>query len=222
MNTKGCITCSCQCVYTPLKHTFLFFSLISHFPIFATVVFGDVLCPFPSSPNQALTNMVTSVLSSLDHLQFAYKSKMGTDDTTIIMFNTLAKHLQSPIHYAQVLFIDFTSAFNGTQIHILLQRLGDLEVSGGIIHWVRDFLSDCPQRVTVLCVRWDSAKHRSTRRDKFITITFFKSLVKSVLAFNMIMWYGNLTMESRSNLQRVVNMASKIIGRRKKGCLNRR
>ncbi len=35
------------------------------------------------------------------------------------------------------------------QIHILLQRLIDLGVNGGIIHWIRDFLSDRPQRVLV-------------------------------------------------------------------------
>ena len=96
-----------------------------------------------------------SVSNSLDHLQFAYKSQRGTDDATVSLFNTLAKHLQFPNHYARVLFIDFSSAFNSMQIHTLLQRLIDIGVNGGIIHLVRDFLSDRPQQVLVNDIRSD-------------------------------------------------------------------
>ena len=35
------------------------------------------------------------------------------------------------------------------QIHTLLQRLIDIGVNGGIVHLVRDFLSDRPQQVRV-------------------------------------------------------------------------
>ena len=73
----------------------------------------------------------------------------GTDDATVSMFHTLSKHLQVPSHLVRALFIDFTSAFNSMQIHFLLQRLIDIGVNGGIIHLVRDLLSDRPQQVLV-------------------------------------------------------------------------
>lgn len=41
------------------------------------------------------------------------------------------------------------------QIHILLQRLFDTGINGGIIHLVRDFLSDRPQQVLVSNTRSD-------------------------------------------------------------------
>lgn len=41
------------------------------------------------------------------------------------------------------------------QIHILLQRLFDTGINGGIIHLVRDFLSDSPQQVLVSNTRPD-------------------------------------------------------------------
>lgn len=83
-------------------------------------------------------HMIASISNSLDHLQFTYKSKRSTDYATVTLFNTIAKHLQVPTHYARILFIDFTSAFNSMQIHILLQQLIDLGVNGGIIHWIRE------------------------------------------------------------------------------------
>ena len=58
-------------------------------------------------------------------------------------------------NFARVLFIDFTLAFNSMQIHTLLQRLIDIGVNGGIIHLVRDFLSNRPQQVCVNDIRSD-------------------------------------------------------------------
>ena len=94
--------------------------------------------------------ITASVSNSLDHLQFAYKCQRGTDDATVSMFHTLSKHLQvPPPHLARTLFIDFISAFNSMQIHILLQSLIDIGVNVGISHLLRDFLSDRPQQVLV-------------------------------------------------------------------------
>lgn len=44
-----------------------------------------------------------------------------------------------------VLFINLSSTFNMMKTHILLQRLLDLGVKVCIIHWIRAFLSDCPE-----------------------------------------------------------------------------
>ena len=112
---------------------------------FGHIALTSILC---KSMERVVSKHITSSVScSLDYLQFAYKSNRSTDDATVTLFNIIAKHLQVTNHYARVLFIDFTSAFNTMQIHILLQRLVDLGVNGGIIHWVRDFLSNRPQRV---------------------------------------------------------------------------
>lgn len=41
--------------------------------------------------------------------------------------------------------------------------------------------------------------------------TVYKSLLENILSFNMIMWYGNLNIKGRNKLQKIVNMASKIL-----------
>ena len=41
----------------------------------------------------------------------------------------------------------------------------------------------------------------------------YKSLIQSLLSFNITVWYGNLTVKNKSKLARVVNMAGKITGR---------
>ncbi len=114
---------------------------------FGPIALTSILC---KCVERVLSRHITSsVFSSLDHLQFAYISQRGTDDVTVTLFNATAKHLQGPTRYSRVLFIGFTSAFNLMQIHILLQRLMDPGANGSIIHWIRDFLCDRPQRFII-------------------------------------------------------------------------
>lgn len=40
-----------------------------------------------------------------------------------------------------------------------------------------------------------------------------RNLVESILFFNMVMWYGNLNVKNKLNLQRQVNIASEIVGK---------
>ncbi len=65
-------------------------------------------------------------------------SHRGTEDATLTMANTIASHLQQAKAYARVLFIDYTSAFNMMQIHLLLELLLVLRVNGVIIHWFKN------------------------------------------------------------------------------------
>lgn len=87
------------------------------------------------------------ISEQLDVLQFAYKSQRGTEDATLTLVDTIASHLQQAKAYVRVLFIDYTSAFNTMQIHLLLERLLVLGVNGGIVHWIKNFLTNRPQRV---------------------------------------------------------------------------
>jgi hypothetical protein len=46
--------------------------------------------------------------------------------------------------------------------------------------------------------------------------TVYRSLIESILTFNIIAWFGNLSVKERSRLTRVVKLASKIIGRQQR------
>ncbi len=89
------------------------------------------------------------VFEHLGVLQFAYKPQRGTA-ATLTMVDMIAIHLQQAKAYAHVLFIDYTSAFNTMQIHLLLERLLVLGVNRVIIHWIKNVLTDRPQQV---CIR---------------------------------------------------------------------
>ena len=59
-------------------------------------------------------------------------------------------------------------------------------------------------------------KLRSFGVKKDILQMVYKSLVESILTFNIITWFENLTVKNRSRLVRITNVASKIIGRKQK------
>ena len=74
------------------------------------------------------------------------------EDATLTLLDTVSKHLDSTGNLVTTLFIDFSSAFNTIQPHLLLQRLFDLQVNPTLVLWIRAFLCDRPQNV---CVRVD-------------------------------------------------------------------
>ena len=44
----------------------------------------------------------------------------------------------------------------------------------------------------------------------------YKCLIESILMFNSVAWYGNLTVRDKSRLNKVVNVAGKVVGRKQK------
>ena len=68
----------------------------------------------------------------------------------------------------------------------------------------------CNQRLHLL------RKLNSFRVSKHIMETVYKNLIEGILTFNMAMWYGNLNLKCRGKLQRIVKLASKIIGKTQK------
>ena len=91
--------------------------------------------------------LILSVADHMDPLQFTYKAKQGVDDATLMLFNLISSHLDSPGTTVRVLFMDFSSAFNTIQPHVLIKTLLDLCVNSDLIMWIRQFLGDRPQRV---------------------------------------------------------------------------
>ena len=75
------------------------------------------------------------------------KKGRGTGDATLTLMNTVSKHLQQPKSYARILFIDFSSAFNCMKKHTLIKRLCDTNTNKHIVQWIKEFLTDRPQRV---------------------------------------------------------------------------
>ena len=64
----------------------------------------------------------------------------------------------------------------------------------------------CQQRL--YCLR----KLRSFNVDNTILSMFYKSCIQSVLTFSFICWFGNVSQKDKNNLQRIVNISSKVSG----------
>lgn len=87
---------------------------------------------------------------SFDPLQFAYRPRRGVEDATVTLLNLLFKHLDNNGSHARLLFIDFSSAFNTIQPHILTTRLLEqFDLSNNLVGWILNFLTDRTQRVRV-------------------------------------------------------------------------
>lgn len=62
----------------------------------------------------------------LDPMQFAYKSNRSTADATLTLTHFINDCFEDSASYAHLLLIDFSSAFNTLQPHLLIKRLSDL------------------------------------------------------------------------------------------------
>lgn len=114
---------------------------------FRPIAITSILC---KTMERVLVDMMTSqVTSVLDPLQFAYRSDRGTDDAVLVLLDSISKQVALPKGQARVLFVDFSAAFNSMKLHILLQRLANINIDKGLILWIRDFLSCRPQRVHI-------------------------------------------------------------------------
>ena len=69
----------------------------------------------------------------VDKFQFAYINKRSVEDATLTLLHNLQDHLDHPRTFARILFIDFSSAFNTIQPHILIQKLMDKNVNLNLI-----------------------------------------------------------------------------------------
>lgn len=101
---------------------------------------------------KGLERLMLNVLRSevepvLDKYQFAYTKKRSTSDAISTIMHLTLKHLETPGAYARLLLIDFSSAFNTIQPHILLRKLALLNVNPFLIRWYHSFLTKRPQQV---------------------------------------------------------------------------
>ena len=122
----------------------------------------SIICPVPKSSKTkelndyrpvALTSIAMKcferiLLSRLlrytqpfsDPLQFAYKSNRSTNDATLTLLHNAYNHVETPDSYVRILFIDFSSAFNTIQPHLMAQKLLSYTVPPRLVLWIVHFL----------------------------------------------------------------------------------
>ena len=83
----------------------------------------------------------------MDTMQLAYQSKESINNATTTLIHDLTQHLDDKSKYARCLLIDYSSAFNTMQPHILVNRLAAYSGPASLQLLVLDFLTDRQQYV---------------------------------------------------------------------------
>ena len=95
-----------------------------------------------------LSLLMPYVEEHFDSLQFAYINGRSTEDAICTMVHRTTKHLDAKsTNTARALFIDYSSAFNTIQPHLMLEKLNNLNVPGYLQLWILDYLTGRPQYV---------------------------------------------------------------------------
>uniref|UniRef100_A0A9J7XIF0 Reverse transcriptase domain-containing protein n=1 Tax=Cyprinus carpio carpio TaxID=630221 RepID=A0A9J7XIF0_CYPCA len=94
-----------------------------------------------------LKQLLQEVSPLLDPNQFAYRAERGVEDALLSLINSTHEHLEHAQSLVKIVFIDFSSAFNTIQPHLLVRKLVHLGVNPQIILWIYDFLTDRSQQV---------------------------------------------------------------------------
>ena len=71
-----------------------------------------------------------------DPLQFAYRQRKSVQDAVLTLIHDISKHLENRNSQARILFIDFSSAFNSIQTHILFKKLLEINVNTDLLAWI--------------------------------------------------------------------------------------
>ena len=86
--------------------------------------------------------------TELDQHQFAYRHNRSVDDAVMSFIHYTHEHLdKKDSSYVRILYVDFSSAFNTVQTHLLAQKLNNMHVNSNLNLWVCDFLTDRTQAV---------------------------------------------------------------------------
>ena len=105
--------------------------------------------PFKCLERIVLDRLRKETSEHQDPNQFAYKKGSSTDDAIILLIQNILSHLEKQKTYARVLFIDFSSAFNTIQPHLMLEKLMSMSVNPTLLKFIMSFLTNRKQKVRV-------------------------------------------------------------------------
>ena len=92
------------------------------------------------------------VSAFVDKYQFAYTTNRCVEDATLALTDFVLQHVDKANtakckHFVKILYVDFSSAFNTIQPHIMMQKLVNMSVNPRLILWINEFLTCRPQYV---------------------------------------------------------------------------
>ena len=83
-----------------------------------------------------------------DTMQFAYCKRRNVQDAVLTVIHQVTEHLERPSSCVSILYVDFSSAFNTIQTHLLLSKLMTLNVNKHLILWI--YIATCAKNRNML------------------------------------------------------------------------
>ena len=80
--------------------------------------------------------------------QHGFRHKRSCETQLILTIHDLAKSLDNGLQ-SDVIFLDFSKAFDKVDHKLLLQKLDHYGIRGGLLSWLRDFLTNRKQQVVI-------------------------------------------------------------------------
>ncbi|KAK3566971.1 hypothetical protein QTP86_007814 [Hemibagrus guttatus] len=96
-----------------------------------------------------MRHIKTQLPPSLDPLQFVYRPNCSMDDAIATSLQLALTQQDNKDTYVQMLFIDFSSAFNTIIPQHLIEKLSLLGLNTSLCKWILDFLTGRPQSVRI-------------------------------------------------------------------------
>ncbi|XP_061751164.1 probable RNA-directed DNA polymerase from transposon BS isoform X2 [Nerophis ophidion] len=94
-----------------------------------------------------LQHIKNHIPPDFDPHQFAYRANRSTEDAIAVALHSALNHLEQQQSYVRTLSVDYSSAFNTIILDRLCNKLDTLGLPPLTSAWIRDFLSDRPQKV---------------------------------------------------------------------------
>ncbi len=97
--------------------------------------------------------LLRQVHNYIDNYQFAYTKNRCVEDATLsftdYVLNFVDKGNTSSFkRFAKILYVDFSSAFNKIQPHLMMSKLRDMNVNSNLVLWINNFLTQRQQYVS--------------------------------------------------------------------------
>lgn len=105
--------------------------------------------PFKCLERIVLRRLKEETKAHQDPLQFAYSANRSCEDAINTLLHRSYQHLEKPKSYVRMLFLDFSSAFNTIQPHLMVSKLLKMYVNPTLIQWIFSFLTNRLQRVKI-------------------------------------------------------------------------
>ena len=126
-----------------------------------------------------VSHLLPLIKPILDPHQFTYRANRSVDDATLTLVHHLYQHLDTGGHHARVLMVDFSSAFNTIQPHLMMQKMMSMALNPNIMLWIQQFLTGRLQRVCLGTTRSGTIRTNRNQKSEILYLAHWPTIISA-------------------------------------------